>query len=645
MTIKEMLRDADPYVRRDACASLEESRSEEYVTELAKLLEGEDLGVREAALNALTAIGGASVAVAVLPTLGSEDVATRNIGIEILEQLGPVVVDPVGAVLSDSDDDVVKFGVDILSKIKDARVEGLLAPLVEHKNPNVRAAVVLCLGKTDSPTVAPTLLKALGDSEEWVRFSAIEGLGHLEDKAALDALFGIIEKESGLVQEAALDAVARIASVEGSIKVLPKVEALLAKGHVLSVGAVVELIEKALMPGSSFSLSDESKEVFYKCFSEAVGNDEDRDVQQKGLRGLGRLRMTEALGCIFAHIEALQEIDPDMESFLVDTVASIMGQGALPESVLVELKKGGKTLKVLVRAIAGTRSAEAVPILEELIKTAGKEEGRVIVSALEKIGSPDSTAVLKRLLSHTDGHTRETAARAFAALAGGDAVGPIFEALKVEPYKDVMEKMADAITLIPSEEVKDGFCALISSENEWLREMGARGLGVVCYEGVLEPLRKAASDKSPDVRKAAYRSMTMLGMAEATEDLLKGLVDPDDDVKLSVLKSLSGWPGYGLKEALMQALKDPNVWVRYHAVTLLGDISGGEDGGDGIEKLILELMEKDEPPVIAASAAALGKIGTGASMETLVQYIDHEDSNVSAAVESAMEMLSCRHSE
>jgi HEAT repeat protein len=644
MSIEEMLHDADPYVRRDACESIEESRSEEYVAELVKILEDEDLGVREAALNALTAIGGKSVAVAVIPTLGSEDVAIRNIGVEILEQLGSAAVEPVGKVLNDSDDDVVKFGVDILSKIKDPRVEGLLAPLVEHKNPNVRAAVVLCMGKVDVATAVPTLLKALGDSEEWVRFSAIEGLGHLEDKGALEALLGIIESESGLAQEAALDAVARIASSEDSIKVLPKVEALLAQGHVLSVGAVVELIEKALMPGSSLSLSDESREVFFKCFSEAVGN-EDREVQEKGLRGLGRLRMAEAFGDLFAYIEALQEIDQDMEDLLVDTIASIIGAGSLPGPVMKELGKGGKNLKVLVRAISETRSEEAVPILEELIKEAGKEEGRLIVEALEKIASPDSTAVLKRLLSHTDGHTRKTAARAFAALAGGDAVGPVFEALKVESYKDVMEEMTDVLALIPSEEVKDGFCAFVSSEKESLREMGARGLGVVCYEGVFESLKKGAADKSPAVRKAAYRSMTMLGIVEATGDLLNGLADPDDDVKLSVLKGLSGWLGEGLTEALIKALKDPNVWVRYHAVTLLGDILAEGGSADGIEELILALMASDEPPVMAASAAALGKAGTELSLEALVQYIDHEDSNVSAAVESALEMISCRHSE
>ncbi len=644
MSIKEMLHDADPYVRRDACESVQESRSDEYIAELVRVLEDEDLGVREAALNALTAIGGEPVAVAVVPTLGSEDVAIRNIGVEILEQLGSVAVEPVGKILNDSDDDVVKFGVDILSKIKDPRVEGLLAPLVEHKNPNVRAAVVLCMGKVDVATAVPTLLKALGDSEEWVRFSAIEGLGHLEDKGALDALLAIIESESGLVQEAALDAVARIASSEDSIKVLPKVEALLTQGHVLSVGAVVELIEKALMPGSSLSLSAESREVFFKCFSEAVKN-EDREVQEKGLRGLGRLRMTAGIECVLTFAEALQEIDPDMEEHLVDTIASIIGAGSLPESVLEELAKGGKTLSVLVSAIADTRWEEAVPVLEELIKTVGKEEGRLIVGALEKIGSPDSMAVLERLLTHADGHTRKTAARAFAALAGDVAVGPIFEALKIEPYNDVMEEMTDALTLIPSEEVRDGFCAFISSEKESLREMGARGLGMVCYEGVFESLRKAAADKSPAVRKAAYRSMTMLGIAEATGELLKGLTDTDDDVKLSVVKGLSGWSGEGLTEALIEALKDPNVWVRYHAVTLLGDILAEGGAADGIEELILALMERDEPPVMAASAGALGKAGTELSLEALVQYIDHEDSNVSAAVEGALEMISCRHSE
>jgi HEAT repeat protein len=635
-SVKEMLRDADPYVRRDACESVEESRGAEYIQDLVTVLEDEDLSVREAALNALTSIGGTSVAEAILPVLRSEDAAIRNMGIEILEQLGNDAVGPVSSLLTDTDDDVVKFGVDILSNMKDERVEKILPTLIDHRNPNVRASVALCLGKTNAATAVPTLLKALGDSEEWVRFSAIEGLGLLEDRGALDALFNIIEKDSGLVQEAALDAVARIASTDDSIRVLPKVEALLGQGHALSVNAVLELMQKALMPGSSFSPSGPFKEVFFNFFSDALES-EDRSVQDNGLRGLGLLELPRALAKVFAFTGTLPDIDEDTEALLVATVASIAAvHGPLPESMVGELKKGGRNLKIIVRAIGEIRSTDAIGLLEDLIGAADKEEIRVIVQALEAIGSVDSTAVLRKLLKHSDGHTRGTAARAFAALGGDDAVEPIFEALNAECYKDVMEKMADVLALIPSEAVRDGFCRLISSPKESLREMGARGLGMVGYEGTLSFLKEAAADSSTGVRKASYRSMAMLGITEATGDILKGLEDVDDDVKLSVLKSLSGWSGESVREALTRALKDSNVWVRYHAVVLLGDLDG-----DGTEDLIIGLLENDEPPVKAVAAGALGKIGTEKSVQALEKFIDHDDSNVRSAVEKAMEILTC----
>ncbi len=634
-SIKEMLRDADPYVRRDACESLEESRGTEYIQDLVTVLEDEDLSVREAALNALASIGGTHVAEAVLPVLRSEDVAIRNMGIEILEQLGRDAMEPVSALLTDTDDDVVKFAVDILSKIEDERVGKVLTTLIDHKNPNVRASVALCLGKTNAPTAVPTLLKALGDSEEWVRFSAIEGLGLLEDKGAMDALLNIIEKDSGLVQEAALDAVARIASTDDSVHVLPKVEALLGQGHVLSVSAVLELMEKALMPGSSFSLSGPSKEVFFSFFSDALEST-DGSAKENGLKGLGLLKLPRALAKVFAFADTLPDIDEDTEALLVATVASIAVHGPLPEPMVEEVKKGGRNRKIIVRAIGEIRSADAIPLLEGLIQEADKEEIREIVRALEAIGSADSTALLKKLLKHSDGHTRGTAARAFAALGGTDAVEPIFEALNAECYKDVMEEMADVLALIPSEAVRDGFCGLISSPKESLREMGARGLGMVGYEGTLSFLKKAVADSSIDVRKASYRSMAMLGIIEATGDILKGLEDVDDDVKLSVLKSLSGWSGESVREALIRALKDGNVWVRYHAVVLLGDLSG-----DGTEDLIIGLLENDEPPVKAAAAGALGKIGTEKSVQALERFLDHDDSNVRSAVERAMETLTC----
>jgi HEAT repeat protein len=53
-SIKTMLTDADPYVRRDACEAVAEGRRHEFIPDLVTVLKDPHPGVREAAINALT---------------------------------------------------------------------------------------------------------------------------------------------------------------------------------------------------------------------------------------------------------------------------------------------------------------------------------------------------------------------------------------------------------------------------------------------------------------------------------------------------------------------------------------------------------------------------------------------------------------
>ncbi|MBI5809996.1 MAG: HEAT repeat domain-containing protein [Deltaproteobacteria bacterium] len=599
-SLRKLLKSEDPYEKRNACEAVGESRMEGLIPDMVYLLNDEDLRVKEAALNALTSIGGRPVAEAVAPLLRSQDVSLRNIGIEILGQTGSSALETIASLLEDPDDDVVKFGVDIIADISDKRaLEGLLPALMEHKNPNVRASVAVCLGRHRCGSAVPLLIKALGDTEEWVRFSAIEGLGLLEARGALSPLFNVIEKDSGLVREAAFDAVSKIASHEDAIMLLPKGEALIRKGEMFSVASVVELLEKALMPGSNFKPGPGFKDVFYGFLSRVV-DESDRQSQLKALKGISTLRVRDGLEKLFQFADSLQEIDEETEAFLVDAMVEISGRGPLPSMLAAELKKKGKNLKLIVRALGGIKSAEAVPLLEGLIHGSAKDEIREIVSSLEAIASPDSSAALLRLLKSSDGHTRKTAARALSRLAGEGAVAPLFEALKAECYQDVMEEITEGLAQIPSEAVREGFSGLISSEKESLREMGARGLGVIGAVEALGSLRKAAADKSPRVRKAGYKSMAMLCSPEAAADIAMGLHDRDVDVRLSVLKGLSGWPWEDVKTALLGALKDENMWVRYHAVLLIGEIAD-----NGCEGIVIDMLEHDDAPVKAASARAL----------------------------------------
>lgn len=631
----DMLSSEDAGVRRDACESLGADCSEESVPLLASMLTDADTGVREAALNALTSIGGPAAAEAAAPLLRSQSATLRNMGVEILEHIGQDAFKVLAGLLKDDDDDVVKFGVDIIANCREERASELLKEITNHSNPNVRASVAVCIGRLKAPDAVELLLGALKDAEEWVRFSAVEGLGLLNDRAALPALLELIENESGLLQDAAIDAAGKIAPAEDASTILLKLEPLVRKGKIFNLPAVMELLEKALVPGSDFRAGEEFKKTYFNMFRRAV-EEGSRFEKIKALKGMALLKCQEGLETVFGFADSLGEIDEDTEDLLVATIVSITGRGPLPETLKDRLCAGAKSVKIIVRALGELRSAEAVPLLKDLIGKAGKQELRAVVGALESIASPESIEVLYQALRGSDGHARKIAARAVASLDGHSSVKPLFEALLAEVYRDVMEEITDVLSTIPSDAVKKGLYSLLADEKDELREMGARGLGSTGDEESLRYLMEASGDRSPAVRKGAYKSMARLGIPNSIDEIVKGLNDPDDDVKLSVMQGLGGWTGEKIKSALLDSLGDKNIWVRYHAVVLLGDLGEGD-----VENVIVEKLLKDEAPVKAAAAKALERLGAYGATGHLEKFLSHPDPSVRGAVESALETLRC----
>ncbi|WKZ31848.1 MAG: HEAT repeat domain-containing protein [Thermodesulfobacteriota bacterium] len=634
-SLREMLASQDPCLRRDACERIEEGRLCQFVPALTEALRDADPGVREAALNALSSIGGPEVADAMVPLLRDSSAAIRNIGIEILELLGQDASSAIATLLKDSDQDVVKFAIDIISNTRNDGFLSLLYPLIRHENPNVRASVAVCLGKLRDQESVPELLNALEDPEEWVKFSAIEGLGLMQDRRALQPLMRMTETDSGLIKEAAIDAVAKMASAVDASAVLQKLEPMVRKGKDFSTGAIVELLEKVFSAGSDFRPGPEFRKTYFAFLTRNFSEETDRAGQLKAIRGLSLLKLPESLDCIFSYIEGQNDIDEETEALLVDSIVSVSGRRFLP-ALKEKVHNGGKSLKLTVKALGEMKAVAAVPALKELVSKVGKNELREVVAALEAIGSPSSIEVLYDFLEGPDGHTRKIAARALASLAGPAAVSRLFDAVRKESYRDVMEEITDSLALIPADSARKGFTSLLEDPNEQMREMGARGLGLIGDDKALDALKAAARDKCPGVRKAAYKSMARLGLPYAIDALIEGLADDSDEVKLSVLKGLNGWCGEKIKAALLRTLKDRNIWVRYHSVLLLGEL-----GEHDIEGLIIEKLIKDEAPVKAAAARALERLGATGAIGALEQFVNHPDPSVRGAVESAIETLRC----
>lgn len=89
-----------------------------------------------------------------------------------------------------------------------------LLKAVDDPDPRVRLWACGALGKSGHPAALPRLLSRLDDVEFFVRYRAAEGLGHLRQRGAIDALRKLMREGSWYEGMYALDALRRIAPGE-----------------------------------------------------------------------------------------------------------------------------------------------------------------------------------------------------------------------------------------------------------------------------------------------------------------------------------------------------------------------------------------------------------------------------------------------
>lgn len=148
--------------------------------ELVGLL-GSHAGIeKEAAGRAILSLRGRPAVEALAELLESEDAAVRSQAIELLEEIGIDAPDVLIQVLSTGSDDAQIFALDIVGSLKLAQCVEDIAGALESSNVNVRNACAMALSQIATAECIPYLLRCLED-DEWVRFSAIEGLCRIGD--------------------------------------------------------------------------------------------------------------------------------------------------------------------------------------------------------------------------------------------------------------------------------------------------------------------------------------------------------------------------------------------------------------------------------------------------------------------------------
>lgn len=211
------------------------------VAEQIVALKDEDWAIREEAALALGTYRDSRAVLPLILALRDADRAVRTAVVASLTSLGPPAVPALGLCLSDQDLTVQEAAAGVLATIADARVVAqlfaavrspdwvvrmhtatalgriadpqgvaVLLPLLQDKVKAVREAATGALSQI-GPAAVPSLLDAIRHDEWLVRLHAVEALGKLKAREAVDPLLSVLFNDSDeAVREDAVRALGEI---------------------------------------------------------------------------------------------------------------------------------------------------------------------------------------------------------------------------------------------------------------------------------------------------------------------------------------------------------------------------------------------------------------------------------------------------
>ncbi|MBF5040917.1 HEAT repeat domain-containing protein [Aggregicoccus sp. 17bor-14] len=644
--------------RDQLLADLQSPRPEtraQAVKELAKQGRAEDLALFTQAAKDLTPVVRSEAAVA----LGSSQ--------------DPRVVDLLGELLEDPDEEVQSRAAMSLSEVKGDKAKAYLTLQYARRGPRTRQAIVQALRAASVPNPMTTAVAAESHA--------------IWDRNLLTLNEGSLAERVGAAEE--LGKSGKPEAVDRLLTLVRDPQVVLAAAAVRGLGEA----DDARAVGQIAVLLDESFPELRTAASAALLKLQDPVVVQK-----------------------LAAVALERSSASAGALAAIAGLPRSPESdaALCRIALDGAPTDALDagRAMRARGGCPIEPVVERLGKPATQESALRTLAGL----GPTAAAALPRvlpLISQTDTDLRVRAIEAAAALGDAAAAGPVLLKAYAEEVAAVQPLQADWVSSplplrygagfdpaapAPSAHPEDSHSAKQAALFDRLKTLNAararargqapaseplpptelvddvpesklrvlsallRSLGALRVDGALAALKPHAQDPSPALRTAALVGLARLG-GEGTGIAAKALLEPDREVQKELALALSE-QGEAGRKALVSALPQLGpekvivlealyrTSVPADAAPALAEVvkAGGTEAG--IAALLLgRLKARDAVPTLVAALAdptaaarrelltALGEIGERSAAEAVARDLYSDTPDVRAAAAGALTTL------
>jgi HEAT repeat protein len=541
---------------------------------------------------------------------------------EFLSALGAPAVEPLCELLRTRRDSEARIAaaVDALSHSTTAD-DTPIWRLAKHRVAAVAADAAQVLGRRRQPDSVPLLVLLMANRDDNVAVTAIEALGRIGGRAAVDALLECLHSDNFFRVFPAIELLGRSGdprAVEPLVRILDRPqyarEAARALGRTGELAAVAPLARMLLDPrDSTVRLAALSLAELDAQYRERYGTND--GIETVLARDPQVALATERLG------RALTGADAKEQTAIARVLSLIGRDDAVPY------------LSKLLDGPTDVASAAACA-LEHIGKRADHEVRRILRegSSGERLAvlpfSAKKVAVPEILHCLTDpsAEVRALAAETLARIGDPSIAGDLFPLLADQDGR-VAQAATAAIQSLGSDETRALAMSAAKAESPALRRAALRVLSYFGGRSTFEVFAAAIADSDVRVRDVAIQGLAFVDDPRAIDRLLEALRDGHEKVRAAAARALGHCSAEArTTRALEESLGDADPWVRYYACQSLGRLAHG-----AASARVAALLRDEAGQVRVAAVEALSHMPTDVAFRALCEAVASSEPDVERA--------------
>ncbi len=550
--------------------------------------------------------------VGLLDMLDDRSWRVRREVVAALSRAGDRAVDGLCTLLRTRRDDEARIAatVDALAgSTSQAPIAVALRALATDSNPAIVADAAQILGRRQRADDVGVLSRLVQHSDDNVAVAAIEGLGKVGSRAAVDTLLSTLEGGSFFRVFPAIDVLGRSGDprvVAPLLRLLAdptyRLEALRALGRTGELAAVAPLGR----------LLEHHSEAVARVAAVALRDLVQRHHERYGTDGRAEEALRSAVSrSVTGRLVVALHVATGEEQRAITFLLGMVGSSDLVHELVPLLEAdelGASTAAVAIQQL----SRESPEGIAAALEGASSQRRRLL---LPMVMSSSATPGIIAALGDPEPDVRTLACRALARIGATAGVPALFERL-ADRSAAVAQAAQAAISALGSAETQRLAIAYAHDPAPEVRRAALRILATFGDEQALPLLLEAARGSDARLADVALGGLALLSSPEALEALLEAAGAAEDNKRAAAMRGLGRTESTDprVERALREALGDPRPWVRYYAAQALGRRSAPDTA-----EALVALLSDPAGQVRVAAVEALASSDEAAAFEALVR--------------------------